>query len=118
MSLKDLAMENIVDMIKSLPPLLQEEVIGETRKSIKNEVKNEVIQEFKNTSSFVIEDLTQCLTSGNTFKRSSYSIDIDDDLFYTYMYISERFVHNYGEYLFPKTDCYIPPHMNYINEDY
>ena len=64
MDLKAICLQNMVDQIKQLHPLLQEEVIGHSLKTIKEqakqEAKKELLAELKRNSEIVIDDLTDC----------------------------------------------------------
>ena len=101
MSLKALCMNNLVELIKNLPPQLKEEVIGESLKAIKAEAKQEVMKEIRRSAAIVVDDVTDCLISshktGQGMKRPEYTNDIDDELYYTFTDISERFVDKHAE---------------------
>lgn len=103
MSLKALCMKNIIDQIKNLPPLLLEEVLGESLKSIKEEAKQAAMKEIRRSAAVVVEDVTELLINshktGNDWKRPVYTKDIDDELYYTFVDISERFVTKHSEKL-------------------
>jgi hypothetical protein len=63
MSLTSLCLTNIAGMVGQLPPMIQDEVIKESRQVIKNQVKNELRQEFKDELRAEIQkDFTQHLT--------------------------------------------------------
>jgi hypothetical protein len=101
MSLKTLCMNNLVELIKNLPPLLKEEVLGESMKAIREEAKKHVIKEIRRSAVIVVEDLTdRLITSHRTaqeMKRPEYTNDLDDELYYTFTDISERFVNKHAE---------------------
>ena len=101
MSLKALCMNNLVELIKNLPPQLKEEVIGESLKAIKAEAKQEVMKEIRRSAAIVVDDVTDRLISshktGQVMKRPEYTNDIDDELYYTFTDISERFVDKHAE---------------------
>jgi hypothetical protein len=103
MSLKALCVKNMVNQIKNLPPLLLEEIIGESLKSIKEEAKKEAIKEIRDSASIVVDDITNLLITshktGGDWKRPEYTKDIDDELYYTFVDISEQFFEEYGEKL-------------------
>jgi hypothetical protein len=103
MSLKALCIKNMIEQIKNLPPVLLEEVIGESLKAIKEEAKAEVIKEMKASSSIVIDDITERIIkssqTGRVWERPEYTKDIDDELYYTFVDISEQFIRNHGEKL-------------------
>lgn len=101
MSLKALCMNNLVELIKNLPPQLKEEVIGESLKAIKAEAKHEVMKEIRRSAAIVVDDVTDRLISshktGQDWKRPEYTNDIDDELYYTFTDIVERFVNKHAE---------------------
>lgn len=101
MSIKALCMNNLVELIKNLPPQLKEEVIGESLKAIKAEAKQEVMKEIRRSAAIVVDDVTDRLISshktGQVMKRPEYTNDIDDELYYTFTDISERFVDKHAE---------------------
>lgn len=101
MSLKTLCMNNIVELIKNLPPLLKEEVLGVSMKAIKEEAKQKVMKEIRRSASIVVDDVTDILIAshktGQDMKRPEYTKDIDDELYYTLLGISERFVNKHAE---------------------
>jgi len=101
MSLKALCMNNLVELIKNLPPQLKEGVIGESMKAIKEEAKQEVMKEIRRSAAIVVDDVTDRLISshktGQDMKRPEYTNDIDDELYYTFTDISERFVDKHAE---------------------
>jgi hypothetical protein len=103
MSLKALCIKNMIEQIKNLPPVLLEEVIGESLKAIKEEAKAEVIKEMKASSSIVIDDITERIIkssqTGRVWERPEYTKDIDDELYYTFVDISEQFINKHGEKL-------------------
>jgi hypothetical protein len=101
MTLQSVCMNNLVEIIKNLPPLLKEEVLGKTMKDIKDEVKQDVIKEIRRSASIVVEDLTDHLISshktGQDMKRPEYTNDLDDGIYYTFIDISEQFVKKHIE---------------------
>lgn len=105
MDLKAICVQNIVDQIKQLPPLIQEEVIGHSLKTIKEqakkEVKKELLAELKRDSSIVINDLTdiivECRRTGTLWTRPQYTQNIDDNIYYNFVDISEMIVDKYAE---------------------
>jgi hypothetical protein len=99
-------MKNMTEMIKNLPPLLREEVIGESLKSIKEEAekkaKESLMYQIRRDAEIVVEDVTEklvrCHSDGTTtWSRPDYTKNIDDELYYTFVHISEQFVHKYAE---------------------
>ena len=107
MSLKDLCVNNMVGIIKNMPPMIKEEIIGTSLKEIKNEVRIEerleIMNEIRKSASIIVEDITDKLiiahqTSTNWI-RPEYTKDIDDELYYMFVNISERFVDKYFEKL-------------------
>jgi methyl coenzyme M reductase beta subunit len=94
-------MNNLVELIKNLPPLLKEEVIGESMKAIKDEAKQQVMKEIRRSAAIVVDDVTDSLITsrktGRDIKRPEYTKDIDDELYYTFLDISERFVNKHAE---------------------
>lgn len=103
MSLKSHCVKNIVEMIKNLPPLLREEIIGESLKEIKKEAKKEVMKDIRRSAAVVVDDVTTLIIeaqrTGNDWKRPEYTTDIDDELYHTFVDISERFVSSHAEKL-------------------
>lgn len=105
MDLKTICMKNMVEVIKNLPPLLREEVIGESLKSIKEEAekkaKESLMYQIRRDAEIVVEDVTEKLVqsqaNGTTWQRPEYTKNIDDELYYTFVHVSERFVHKYAE---------------------
>jgi methyl coenzyme M reductase beta subunit len=101
MSLQSLCMNNLVNLIKNLPPLMKDEVLGETMKSIKDEVRKDVIKEIRRSAVVVVDDVTEQLISahktGRGIKRNEYTKDIDDELYYTILEIAEQFVEKHAE---------------------
>jgi hypothetical protein len=101
MSLQSLCMNNIVELIKNLPPLMKDQVLGETMKSIKEEVRQEVIKEIRESAAIIVGDVTDELisahNSGFGTKRPEYTNDLDDELYYTFLDISEQFISKHAE---------------------
>jgi hypothetical protein len=87
-------MNNLVFEIKSLPPLIKEEVLGVTLDSIKNDIKKEISQ----SSVEIIEELTKSLILSE--QKSEYwnplpRMDIDIILYKNYIDIALNFVKNH-----------------------
>lgn len=101
MSLKALCIQNMVEQIKNLPPLLMEEIIGESLKAIKEDAKKEAMKEIRSSASVVIEDITDRLITsrktGKNWTRPEYTQDIDDELYYTFVDAAEMFVSKHEE---------------------
>lgn len=99
MDLKTLCMNNLVDMIKNLPPQLKDEVIEASIKNIRAEAKaaakKEIMKEIRDSALIVVEDVTELLTSssrtGKSWKRPEYTKNIDDELYQTFVNIAEQF---------------------------
>jgi hypothetical protein len=58
-TLKELCMEALVEQIKSLPPMLQEEVINETKKSIKKKIEQKVTKQVYDTVETHMKDIIE-----------------------------------------------------------
>lgn len=106
MNLQGLCMQNMVEMIKKLPPMMKEEIIGSSLTAIKEEslkkARLEVIKEISR-SSIIVDDVTDRMiiahrTSQN-WSRPEYTKDIDDELYQIFVDISERFVNKNSEKL-------------------
>lgn len=108
MSLKNICFQNIVNQIKQLPPVLQEEVIGYSFENIKQQIKKELLEEMKKDSEIVINDLTDIIlsskTSGKDWKRPEYTKNIDDNLYYNFVNISEMIVNKYYQKIINQHD--------------
>jgi hypothetical protein len=104
MDLKAICLQNMVNQIKQLPPLLQEEVIGHSLKTIKEqakqEAKKELLAELKRDSELVVGDLTDVIVSsrrtGRSWVRPEYTEDIDNDIYHNFVHISEMIVDKYS----------------------
>jgi uncharacterized membrane-anchored protein YjiN (DUF445 family) len=103
MSLHKLCIQNMVEQIKNLPPLLKEEIIEASLKEIKKDIKKEVMREIRDSASIVVEDITERLITsqktGQDWKRPEYTKDIDDDLYHTFVHTAESFVNKYSDKL-------------------
>lgn len=105
MDLKAICLQNMVNQIKQMPPLLQEELIGHSLKTIKEqakqEAKKELLAELKRDSEIVIDDLTnrivECRRSGTCWTRPQYTQNIDDNIYYNFVDISEMIVNKYAQ---------------------
>ena len=68
MDLKTICMNNLVNLIKNLPPLLKEEVIGQSIKTIREEERLKIMKEIKRSASVVVDDVTEkIINSYNEF---------------------------------------------------
>ena len=110
MDLKTIYMNNLVEIIRNLPPLLKEEVIGKSMKAIEEDVEKKIIKEIRDSATIVVEDITELLISssrtGKLWERPEYTKNINDELYYTFVDISEKFVNNHGEKLIFHTHTY------------
>ena len=110
MDLKTIYMNNLVEIIRNLPPLLKEEVIGKSMKAIEEDAEKKIIKEIRNSAAIVVEDITELLISssrtGKLWERPEYTKNINDELYYTFVDISEKFVNNHGEKLIFHTHTY------------
>jgi hypothetical protein len=101
MSLKELCVKNLVEMVKNLPPLLKEEILEETLKSIKEDLKAQIMKDLNKYAVAVTEDITSNIIGtrkfGGNWKRSSWTSKMDDDLYHTCVNIAENFVDQYPE---------------------
>lgn len=102
MDLKTLCLNNIVELIKNLPPQLQEEVIGISTKAIKEEAEKnankKIMKEMKRSAVIVTDDITRRIIkadmTGDIWRRPEYTHDMDDELYYTLVDVAENFVSN------------------------
>lgn len=96
MNLKTLCMNNLIELIKNLPPLLKEEVISQSVEQIKTEERLKIMKEINRSASIVIEDVTENIINssktGIDWIRPEYTKDIDNDLYQTFVNISQNFV--------------------------
>lgn len=103
MSLKALCMKNLVELIQNLPPMMKEEVIGKSLEAIENDAKKKVMKEIRRSAAIVTEDVTERIIDaskkGQSWQRPGYTIDIDDELYYTCVDIAQKFVDNNSEKL-------------------
>ena len=101
MDLKTICMNNLVNLIKNLPPLLKEEVIGQSIKTIREEERLKIMKEIKRSASVVVDDVTEKIinsyTTGKSWTRPGYSNDIDNDLYQTFVDISQTFVDRHSD---------------------
>lgn len=106
MNLKSLCLDNIAQQIKKLPPMLQDEILNETTKSIRKEAekkaRKKIMKEILHSTT-IVEDITdrmiESYKTGNIWKRPEYTHNIDDDLYNIFVNISEKFVTNNAEKL-------------------
>ena len=103
MDLKTICMNKLVDMIKTLPPIMMEEVINATIKSIAEDEKEKIIKEIRRSAVIVTDDVTDRLIesyeTGITWQRPKYTNNMDDRLYETFVEISESFVVNNSDKL-------------------
>ena len=101
MNLKTICMNNLVELIKNLPPLLKEELIGQSIKSIRVEEKEKIMKEINRSASIVVEDVTEQIinsyTTGRNWTRSEYTKDSEDDLYNTFVHISQTFIDKHAD---------------------
>jgi hypothetical protein len=110
-TLKNICMGNMVNIIKNIPPLLQEEIIKKSTKTIEKEarkkahkkVHEKIIKEIRYSFLGVIEDTTRDLIeahiTGNYIRRPEYTKNMNDELYNICVNISKQFVQHYGEQL-------------------
>lgn len=103
-------MNNLVEIIRNLPPLLKEEVIGKSMKALEEDAEKKIIKEIRDSATIVVEDITELLISssrtGKLWERPEYTKNINDELYYTFVDISEKFVNNHSEKLIFHTHTY------------
>jgi hypothetical protein len=113
MSLKTLCSENIVELIMNMPPLIRDDIIGETTKSIKKEAeekaRKKLIQEIRSSASIVVGDVLDRIVlshrTGREWIRPEYTKDIHDDLYHTYVEIADNFFYkNSAMLVFDETE--------------
>ena len=101
MDLKTLCMNNLVELINNLPPLLKEEVISQSVEQIRIQERSKIMKEINRSASIVIEDITENIINssitGMYWTRPEYTKDIDNDLYQTFVDISENFVDKHIE---------------------
>ena len=101
-SLRDMCMISIISQLKSLPPQILEEVIGETKKDIYKEIcddiKKTVTKDIVINAEIMISDLTTILKQsyGSTWVKPSYMENVDDELYQTCVNIAENNVQIYN----------------------
>lgn len=115
MELQSMCANNLVEMIKNLPPLLKEEIIGQSLKSIKEDAEKKaklsLMKQIRRDAEIVVEDVTNKIVEsykiGTTWNRPDYTKNIDDELYYTFVHISEQFVdRHHEEIIFPHRRSY------------
>jgi len=107
MDLKAICMKNIVELIKNLPPLLKEEVIGKSLKSINEEAeikaKKSLMKQLRRDAAIVVEDVTNKIVEsrvyGTSWRRPDYTMNIDDEMYNIFVHVSEQFVGKYEEHI-------------------
>jgi hypothetical protein len=81
-SLQEICYENIAESITSAPPLIQEMVIGETKKRIRNKIKNELSRKIEldvyNALPCLVPeimvDIIKTMTQNNRLRKNYYDI--------------------------------------------
>jgi hypothetical protein len=100
--LKTLCADNLVKLIKNLPPLIRDDVIGETTKVIKLEAEEKVKKKIR-SSAIIVEDLIENIIesrkNGTYWRRPEYTNDIDDEIYNIFVDIAERTVERYQSFL-------------------
>jgi hypothetical protein len=107
MSLKALCTTNIVELIMSLPPMLRDEIIGETTQAIKKEAEEKamknIIKEIRSSGSIAVSDISDRIIlshrTGREWIRPEYTNDMNDDLYQTYVEIADKFFYKNSEQL-------------------
>jgi hypothetical protein len=103
MSLKDLCINNFLEQIKKLPPLLKEEITGISINAIRKQERKKILEELVLSCSIVIEDVTQAIiksySTGNRWTRSEYTKDMDEDIYKLCVNISQNFIDKYPSLL-------------------
>ena len=103
MDLKSLCSDNLVQLIKNLPPAIRDELIGKTTEQIKKEAKIQVINEIREYACDTVDDVTDLIISsrkkGNDWTRPKYTYKIEDELFYTFVEMAETFINKHSETL-------------------
>lgn len=126
MSLKSMCMKNLVELIQHLPPMMKEEVIGQSIKAIENDAKQKVMKEIRRSAAIVTEDVTvriiDASKTGQSWQRPAYTSDIDDELYYTFVEIAQKFVDSNSDKLifsnYPRHRRQTAYIGNYSDEDY
>lgn len=103
MDLKTLCMNNLVEIIKNLPPLLREEIIQKSTRAIEKDAEQKAIKEIRRSMTFVIDDITNTLIkahqNGTYITRPEYTKDMNDELYHTCVEVSEQFILKHGQQL-------------------
>jgi len=101
MDLKSLCSNNLVELIKNLPPTIRDEIIGKTIKEIKQEVEIQVINQIREYASDTVDDVTDLIISsrrkGHDWRRPEYTYKLNDELFDTFVDIAETFINKHSE---------------------
>ena len=98
MSLKNQCKNNIVDLIKNLPPKLKEEVIGESLDSIKEKIMKQMRRDADIVIKDVVDKIITAHSTGIDWKRPEYTKNIDNELYGMYVDIAGRFVDKFWMY--------------------
>lgn len=103
MCLKSLCIKNMVEMIKNLPPLLKDEIMGEALKEIREDEKKKMMKDVRELGVVAVEDISSAMTesfrNGVHWTRPDYLKNIDDDLYHMFVDIAEYFTHKNQETL-------------------
>jgi len=95
MNLKTICMNKLVEQINNLPPLLKDQVVGQSTQTIKNEAKQDFVDKIQNYNS-VIDDITDLIIdskrTGKYWQRPNYTYNIDNDIYNSLVYIADNFV--------------------------
>jgi len=107
MDLKSLCSDELIKLIKNLPPTVRDEIIEITTNQLKEEAKKKIINDIKSYASNIVTDVTDLILIshrvGDNWKRPSYTYRIDDELFDVFVDIAETFVNkNLTELVFHK----------------
>lgn len=107
MSLHDLCIQRMVNEIKQLPPLLKEEILELSHKSIMEDAekiaRKKILDEIKRSALIVTNELTQRMiksyTTLSTWNRPEYTKNMDEDIYQLFVEMSDNFVMSYHRQL-------------------
>jgi hypothetical protein len=103
-------MNKLVDLIKNMPPMLKEEIIGRSMEAIEKDAEQKVMKEIRKSAAIVTEDITELIIksrkTGQPWQRPDYTNDINDKLYHTFVDIAEQFVNNNAEKLIFSSNLY------------
>ena len=122
-TLSEMCKNLLVEQIKNLPPLLKEQVIGETTKQIKSSIQKEILKDIRGSALIVVDNMTDilinCYDTGCSYQRPEYTKDLPDELYYTMVQISEKMLDKYycteRRYYHPEIDDTRYSDMEYSN---